>query len=92
MSARVEVEGYDPFDAAPGATLLEACEEAGVRMESACGGFAACNSCRVQILAGGDELDPISEEEASFLDEEGQRLGCQIVPRGTIRCRLEPGC
>lgn len=89
---RVEVEGYAAFEADEGLTLLEACEGAGVPMESACGGFAACNSCRVQVLAGGDELEPITEEESCFLDVAGQRLGCQITVRAPLRCRLDPGC
>lgn len=92
MSIRVEVEGFPAFDTSKGQTLLEACEAAGVPMECACGGFAACNSCRVLVLEGGDVLDPADMEEACFLDEPGQRLGCQVMLKAPMRCRLDPGC
>jgi adenylate cyclase len=88
---RVEVEGYPPFEAREDETLLEACEAHGVPMDSACGGFAACNSCRVDVLDGADALSPLLEEEEPFLDREGQRLGCQARVRGPIRVRLAPG-
>ncbi len=88
---RVQVEGFPPFFAPAGLSLLEACEEAGIPMESACGGFAACNSCRIQVLDGLTSLDPVGEEEACFLDRPDQRLGCQLLLRGPLRCRLDPG-
>lgn len=88
---RIEVEGWPPFEGREGTTLLEACEERGIPMECACGGFAACNSCRVHVIHGGDALDPIDIEEACFLDAPGQRLGCQVTLRADLRCRLDPG-
>lgn len=92
MSPSVLIEGYPAFVARTGQSLLEACEDAGVPMESACGGFAACNSCRVQVIAGAEHLDPVDDEEECFLDAPGQRLGCQIVVRADLRARLDPGC
>lgn len=87
---RVRVEGWAPVEAAPlGATLLEVCEGAGIPMESACGGFAACNSCRVQVLAGA--LGPLDEREESFLDAPDQRLGCVATVVGDVDVRLDPG-
>lgn len=73
-----------------GQTLLEACEAAGVDMPSACGGFGACNSCRVSLLAG--ELSACDDVELPFLDAPHQRLGCQarVVTDATLR--MEPGC
>lgn len=88
---RVEVEGYAPFEVVEDTTLLEACEAHGVPMDSACGGFAACNSCRVDVLQGADALSALLAEEEPFLDREGQRLGCQARVRGPIRVRLAPG-
>lgn len=88
---RIEVQGFPAFDAREGDTLLEACEEQGIPMECACGGFAACNSCRVVVIHGGDQLDPVDVEEACFLDAPGQRLGCQVVLHHDLVCRLAPG-
>ena len=90
-SHRVEVEGFEPFDVETGTSLLDACEAAGVPMDCACGGVAACNSCRVCVLEGADHLSPLLDEEESFLDEPGQRLGCQAMVLGAVRVRLEPG-
>jgi 2Fe-2S ferredoxin len=88
---RVAIEGYAPFEVDEETTLLEGCEEAGVPMDSACGGFAACNACRVQILSGGEHCGPTLEEEVPFLDAPDQRLGCQVRVSGPVVLRLAPG-
>jgi ferredoxin len=73
-----------------GQTVLEACEAAGIDMVAACGGFAACNSCRVRLVDGA--LSAVDELELPFLDEPGQRLGCQARVVGDATLRMEPGC
>jgi ferredoxin len=88
---KVEVEGYPAFDAAVDETLLAVCDARGIPMDSACGGFAACNSCRVVVLTGDDALSPLVDEEDAFLDGPRQRLGCQAKVRGDVRVRLCPG-
>ena len=88
---RVEVIGYPPFESPDGTSLLVACEDHGVPMESACGGFACCNSCRVEVLEGGANLTPLVAEEEPFLDAPDQRLGCQAQLRGPVTLRLSPG-
>jgi ferredoxin len=60
-------------------------------MDSACGGFAACNSCRVDVLDGAEHLTPLLPEEEPFLDVPGQRLGCQARVQGPVHVRLAPG-
>lgn len=77
------------IDAQPGVTLLELCDTHGLPMESACGGFAACNSCRVRVIEG--VLSPREELEDPFLDAPDQRLGCQARVVGDVRVRLDPG-
>ncbi len=72
-----------------GQTLLEVCDNHGLPMETACGGFAACNSCRVRLVSGA--LSPLEEVEAPFLDAPDQRLGCQARIVGDITVRLDPG-
>ncbi len=89
---RLVVEGHGAVEVAPGATLLEACDSAGIPMETECGGFAACNSCRVRVRAGAEHLSPLEEAEEPFLDEDDQRLGCQArVLSGEVIVRLDPG-
>lgn len=87
----VSVEGYAPVVVSPGCTLLEACEQGAIPMESACGGFACCNSCRVLVTDGAESLSDCLEEEHPFLDAPGQRLACQATVRGSLSCRLAPG-
>ena len=73
-------------------TLLEVCLDEALPMETACGGFAACNSCRVRVLAGA--LSPVDEMEAPFLDRPDQRLGCQARVMdcpGGVRLVMDPG-
>lgn len=90
-SARIEVDGHGTFDVVVGDTLLEVCEAVGIPMESACGGFACCNSCRVEVVDGAAGLSPRSDEEDPFLDGPDQRLGCQARVLGPVRFRLAPG-
>ncbi|MFT4626130.1 MAG: ferredoxin [Myxococcota bacterium] len=90
MALLLHVEGWEPVAAERGATLLEVCEEHGIPMDSACGGFACCNACRVDVLRGGG-LSPLEEEERPFLDVDGQRLGCQARIVGDAAIRLAPG-
>jgi 2Fe-2S ferredoxin len=71
------------------ATLLDVCDTFGLPMETACGGFAACNSCRVRVIEG--ELSPLEDVELPFLDAPDQRLGCQARVVGPVRVRLDPG-
>lgn len=88
---RVEVEGFPSVQVEAGCTLLEVCEGAGIPMECACGGFAACNSCRVDVLEGMAHLSPRVDEEDAFLDHEQQRLGCQATVLGPVKVRLASG-
>jgi ferredoxin len=86
---RVEVLGHGVAQGAAGQTLLELCDHAGFPMETECGGFAACNSCRVRVIVG--ELGPVSEEELRFLDLPEHRLGCQATLCGDVVVELDPG-
>lgn len=69
--------------------LLDLCLDHGIDMEAACGGFAACNTCRVRVLEG--QLSPKEEIEDPFLDRPDQRLGCQARLLGELRLKLDPG-
>jgi ferredoxin len=76
-------------EGAVGASLLEVCDAHGLPMETACGGFAACNSCRVRVVAGA--LSPVDDSEEPFLDRADQRLGCQARIVGDVTVALDPG-
>lgn len=76
-------------DAPHDALLLELCEDHGIEMEAACGGFAACNTCRVRVHEG--RLSDLDEVELPFLDRDDQRLGCQARVAGDVTLSLDPG-
>jgi ferredoxin len=88
---RVTLEPHAPFDVSAGTALLDASEDAGVPLDSDCGGVAACNACRVQVIAGSENLSPRLEEEEPFLDADDQRLGCQARVLGDVHVRPAPG-
>lgn len=86
---RVVVVGRAPVAARVGQTLLEVCDDHGILMETACGGFAACNSCRVRVVQG--ELSPVDEAEVPFLDRPDHRLGCQARVTTDVVVEVDPG-
>ena len=72
-----------------GLTLLEIFREAGIPHASVCGGRARCSTCRVQIISGGENLQPADTHERKVLSRAGVntpdiRLACQIRPRDSI--------
>jgi ferredoxin len=80
---RVEAEGR----------LLDACDDAGAPVGFSCRS-ARCCTCRVEVLAGAELLDPPGEDERAVLRLRGSsahhRLACQAVVRpgaGTVRLR-----
>ncbi len=71
----------------PGATLLEAAQQAGVGLVAVCGGSGVCGTCRVRVLAG--QVNPPTPTEKDELAAEdlaaGLRLACQVEVQGDIR-------
>jgi len=63
-----------------GTMLLDAIREAGIRIESICGGKGECGKCRVILVKG--EVSRLSTKCENFLSpqeiSEGHRLACQI--------------
>lgn len=74
----------------PGATLLEAGQEAGLVLTANCGGVGVCGRCRVTVTHGG--LYPPVEAERRVLSEEelasGQRLACRVRVKGEARVHV----
>ena len=62
--------------------IQEVCEEAGVPFACTEG---VCGTCVVEIVEGGENLSPVTQEELDFLGEQDrERLACQ--------CRIKGGC
>ena len=72
------------LEAKEGLVLMEIIRDAGLPIEAACGGCAACATCHVYVDKNwSSKLIPIEDEEESMLDqafnvEVNSRLSCQI--------------
>lgn len=74
----VSINGAKPVAAAVGSSLLDALNQAGVKLPSACGGKGTCGLCKVKAPDAGPplptELSRLSAREAI----DGTRLACQV--------------
>lgn len=78
------------FDVPAGQSYLEFCQSHRVPQDFGCT-VGSCGTCRVVMVAGANNVDPISDEERETVemctDEKGVRLGCQLVIRGDVTLR-----
>ncbi len=70
-------------------SLLEAAERLGFPLHHDCGGNASCTTCRVDVIAGSENLTDIDFDEQDLLDREAltepyHRLGCQARVLGDV--------
>jgi len=72
-------------------TLLDATTAAGLPIASACGSEGACARCGLEIVAGGESLEPETERErrikARNRIDPAHRLACRVRPRGDLTVR-----
>jgi len=85
------------IEAKPGHSLLDAVRQAGLAIDSECGGRGTCGECRVRFLEGAPP--PTAEDEFLLAPRElkdGWRLACQaylasdcrvLIPETTPRAR-----
>jgi 2Fe-2S ferredoxin len=78
---RFEPDGIE-VEVKLGTTILEAAEQAGAQLGSACGGVCACATCHVYVSEGLDGLSGMDECEEDILDKafdvrRNSRLACQ---------------
>lgn len=72
---------------ADGSTLVEAAREAGIHLNSPCGGTGACGNCKVQLTSGDAPVTQAERERLRESDfERGLRLACQVRVGGDITC------
>lgn len=87
---KLTVEGVGEFEVTAGKRLVLALtDEAGVDQLHACGGNAACTTCRVEFVSG--EPDLMTEAEKAVLARKsvtGVRLSCQLACDAdmSVRC------
>ena len=77
-------------DVLPDTTLLEAAQQAGLALASACGGVGNCGQCRVTTLQG--ELSPPTLDEEFILTElelqSGERLACSAAVCSDVKVHI----
>ncbi len=86
----VEAGPVDPdehHEGLPG-SVLDFADKAGIEIDHACGGFAACSTCHVIVREGLDTCNEISDDEDEMLDEAPgltmhSRLACQCIADGS---------
>jgi uncharacterized 2Fe-2S/4Fe-4S cluster protein (DUF4445 family) len=85
--ARIALQGLRlEIEATPGRSLLDAVREAGLAIDSECGGRGTCGECRVRFLQGAPP--PTAEDQFLITRRElrdGWRLACQAYPAGDCR-------
>jgi 2Fe-2S ferredoxin len=73
--------------AAKGESILETALEAGINIEHACGGVAACSTCHIYVKQGDDSLKEPDDNELDRVEEapglqRNSRLSCQCIIEG----------
>lgn len=72
-------------------SVLHISQEAGVPIESLCGGKGICGKCRVVVEKGNEKLPPPTEREIKTLGElinRGYRLACETIPACDVTLRV----
>ena len=73
-----------------GTSYLDFCQTNDVPQDFGCT-VGSCGTCRVEIVAGAESLNPITDEERETVEMctsvEGARLGCQLVINGDVSLR-----
>ena len=58
----------------------------------ACGGKGRCTTCKMEVIAGMENLSDITQAEEKYRQEklllEGERLACQVRVKGTVMIRV----
>ena len=76
-----------------GMTLLEATRAVGLPIASACGENGACARCGLEIVEGGDRLEPEGERETRIKDrnriDPALRLARRVRPRHDLTVRAQ---
>ena len=72
------------------ASIFEVARDAGINLDSFCGGNGTCNKCRIRILSG--KVSPLSDKEKEVLTPEdiagGYRLACLTKAFQSIRVEV----
>ncbi|MEZ4381478.1 MAG: 2Fe-2S iron-sulfur cluster binding domain-containing protein [Nannocystaceae bacterium] len=85
LLTRIGTHGERALRLQPGESLLELVNRAALPLGQSCHGEGICRSCDLEVVAGAEQLTPLSplELRARRLDRAGgRRLACQVWARG----------
>ncbi len=75
-----------------GTTIFEAARNAGIALNSICGGRGTCGQCRIRVLKG--EVSPVKDREEAMLSDDdiadGFRLACRARPLSDLKLYVPP--
>jgi uncharacterized 2Fe-2S/4Fe-4S cluster protein (DUF4445 family) len=78
----VFVPSYKEISCEQENTILDAAREAGVYLDSVCGGIGKCGKCKVRIVSG--EANPLAPEELAQIPVREQNQGFRLACRGRL--------
>lgn len=76
-------------DAKTDESILQAAQDNGIPMESACGGNGFCMTCKCAVRKGAENVSPLNEREEAMGMSGDERLGCQATIKGDVTVELE---
>lgn len=78
------------YEVPAGTSFLDLCQDNGAPHQFGCT-VGSCGTCRLEIVAGAEHVDPASDDEKETVsmcsDVDGARLGCQLIVRGDLSVR-----
>ena len=82
------VKNYPEITVEAGAPLMKTLLSAGIPVASSCHGDGVCAKCRIEIVAGAENLSRYSSVEQMLRDRlkipKNQRISCQTLINGDI--------
>ena len=85
----IRIKNGSEFSCEMGSSLMDALLQAGVFLESPCGGKGSCGKCKVRVLSGGNEIHA-TELRLLRPNEiaDGLRLSCLLTVEGDMEIEL----
>ncbi len=80
------------LDVDTGANLRDPALANGVEIANTCGGVGSCGLCKIKIISGAEQINPLTPSEISKLGNvffiTKERLSCQVTVSGPVTCEV----
>lgn len=86
----ITTDGDQVAETEPNKKLTSVADNNTIEVRQACGGNGTCSTCMVQVVAGSENLSPMTQAEKDMmLPEDGSiRLSCQARAKGDVTVEL----